>query len=73
MAKTISSFKLEDVLEKAHDRQCLSKEETIFLLSLKEEEEINQLFHVARSLRQKYFGYKIFLYGFIYFSTYCRN
>lgn len=73
MAKTIFSFKLEDVLKKAYDRQCLSKEETIFLLSLEEEEETNQLFHVARSLRQRYFGDKIFLYGFIYFSTYCRN
>ncbi|GAI08289.1 unnamed protein product, partial [marine sediment metagenome] len=50
MAKTIFSFKLEDVLKKAYDRQCLSKEETIFLLSLEEEEETNQLFHMARSL-----------------------
>ena len=73
MAKAISSLKLENVLQKAYDRQCLSKEETIFLLSLEEEEETNQLFHVARSLRQRYFGDKIFLYGFIYFSTYCRN
>ena len=73
MAKAICSFKLEDILEKAYDRQCLSKEETIYLLGLKEEKEINQLFQVARSLRLRYFGDKIFLYGFIYFSTYCRN
>ncbi len=73
MAKTISSFKLEEVLKRACARQCLSNEEIVFLLSLKEEEEINQLFHGARSLRQRYFGNKIFLYGFIYFSTYCRN
>jgi len=60
-------------LEKAYNQQGLSKEEIVFLLSLKEEREINQLFHVAQSLRQRYFGDKIFLYGFIYFSTYCRN
>jgi len=73
MAKAIFSFKLRDVLAKAYDRQCLSKDEVIFLLSLKEEEEIDQLFYKARSLRQRYFGDKVFLYGFIYFSTYCRN
>ncbi len=73
MTRTISSFKLEDALEKAYDQQSLSKEEIVFLLSLKEEREINQLFYVARSLRQRYFGDKIFLYGFIYFSTYCQN
>jgi methylornithine synthase len=73
MAKAISSFKLEEVLKKACERHRLSKEEIIFLLGLKEVEEINQLFHRAQSLRQRYFGDKIFLYGFIYFSTYCRN
>jgi len=73
MTKTNFPFKLEDILEKACKQQCLSREEIIFLLSLKEEGEIKQLFHVARSLRQRYFGEKVFLYGFIYFSTYCRN
>lgn len=73
MTKTTSSFRLEDVLGKAYNQQGLSKEEIVFLLSLKEEREINQLFHVAQNLRQRYFGDKIFLYGFIYFSTYCRN
>jgi len=37
------------------------------LLSLKEKEKIAQLFHVAKSLRQRYFGSKVFLYSFIYF------
>lgn len=73
MARIIPSFKLEDALEKAYTRRRLSREEVAALLSLKEEGEVAQLFHVARSLRQRYFGDKIFLYGFIYFSTHCRN
>ena len=73
MARIIPSFKLEDALEKAYKRRRLPREEVAALLSLKEEGEVAQLFHVARSLRQRYFGDKIFLYGFIYFSTHCRN
>ena len=73
MSKIGSPFKLEGVLEKAYTGRCLSSEEIVFLLSLKEREEVDRLFNVARSLRQRYFGDHIFLYGFVYFSTYCRN
>jgi len=73
MSKIGSPFKLEDVLEKAYTGRCLSSEEIVFLLNLKEREEVDRLFNVARSLRQRYFGDHIFLYGFVYFSTYCRN
>ena len=73
MARIIPSFKLEDALEKAYKRRGLSREEVAFLLGLTEEGDVAQLFHVARSLRQRYFGDKIFLYGFVYFSTHCRN
>lgn len=31
------------------------------------------LFQMARERRKEYFGDKIFLYGFVYFSTWCRN
>jgi len=64
---------VQDILGKATQQQCLSSEEMIFLFNLTEEKETNRLFEVARSLRHKYFGNKIFLYGFVYFSTYCRN
>lgn len=31
------------------------------------------LFEGAQALRKRHFGRKVFLYGFVYFSTYCRN
>ncbi len=31
------------------------------------------MFGAARELRRRHFGEKVFLYGFVYFSTYCRN
>ena len=36
-------------------------------------EEAAQLFELAAKKRQENFGDKVFLYGFVYFSTYCRN
>ncbi len=43
------------------------------MLELKQADEIKQLFAVARSLRRRYFGDSVFLYGFLYLSTWCRN
>lgn len=31
------------------------------------------LFDGARAVRERHFGNKVFLYGFVYFSTHCRN
>jgi methylornithine synthase len=65
--------KLENILTKALREDPLSAEDIVFLLGLEEAEQINKLFASAKSLRRKYFGNKIFTYGFIYASTYCRN
>ena len=64
---------LENILAKARQENRLSIEDIVFLLGLNETEQINKLFAAAKSLRRKYFGNKIFTYGFIYASTYCRN
>lgn len=50
-----------------------SKEDLITVLNTKAEEDLAYLFEAARDVRQRHFGNKVFLYGFVYFSTYCRN
>ncbi len=52
---------------------ALNKEEILALLAAKEEKEINALYEAARGIRKEKFENHIFLYGFIYFSTWCRN
>lgn len=64
---------LEKVLAKAGDGISLDGEEILYLLNLSDVEEVRQVFERARSLRKRHFGDKVFLYGFLYFSTYCRN
>ena len=61
------------ILDKAKEAIPLSREEIGQLLSLNDTESIRQLMATAQGLRNKYFGNKCFLYGFIYFSTYCQN
>ncbi|NIM17911.1 MAG: methylornithine synthase PylB [Candidatus Aminicenantes bacterium] len=64
---------LDTILNKARQEKPLTKEEIIFILQLRQKEHIDSLFRTACSLRRKYFRDKIFLYGFLYISTYCRN
>ncbi|OQY06790.1 MAG: methylornithine synthase PylB [Desulfobacteraceae bacterium 4572_123] len=65
--------KLKTIIDKAEDGRFLSKTEITFLLGLKAPEDVGVLFKTARNLRKRFFGDKIFLYGFLYISTYCRN
>ena len=65
--------KLETILSNVERGEAPTVEDIVFLLGLEDSDHINKLFATAKSLRQKHFGDKIFLYGFIYASTYCRN
>ena len=65
--------KLSGILQKAGREEILTRDEIAFLLHLNERGQIDSLYQTARGLRDRYFGNKVFLYGFIYISTYCRN
>lgn len=61
------------IMDKALHRVSLTTEEVLYLLQLTDPAQREKLFLTARILRQRYFADKVFLYGFVYFSTYCRN
>jgi methylornithine synthase len=61
------------VLNRAGQGQRLTGKEIISILELKQNTDIEALFRIARNLRREYFGNRVFLYGFLYTSTYCRN
>jgi methylornithine synthase len=61
------------LLEKALSRTPLSLDETAGLLSPDGDEERESLFAAAREARQRVWGDRVFTYGFLYLSTYCRN
>ncbi len=67
------AMNLDDVLARAVGGSDLARNEILFLLNLSRESDIEKLFGAARDSRKAHFADQVFLYGFIYFSTYCRN
>ena len=68
-----SQDKVQTILNKAQRGETLLKEEISFILHLNDKDQIDAVFHTARDLRHSHFGESVFLYGFLYLSTYCRN
>lgn len=64
---------LDGILEKCSHEQPLTRLELTYLLSQTEKPALEQIFRAARAMREKQFGNQVFLYGFVYFSTYCKN
>ena len=60
-------------LEKAVSGEELSDEELCSLLSIRDPLLLEELFQAARSVKERTFSDSVFCYGFVYFSTYCRN
>ena len=66
-------MELKKILDKAQQREALSAAEMEWILGLSGADEVQEVFEAARKLREEYFGNRVFLYGFLYFSTYCGN
>jgi methylornithine synthase len=60
-------------LEKVMGGDELSLEEICSLLSVRDPVLLDELFQAARATRERNFGDSVFCYGFVYFSTHCRN
>lgn len=50
-----------------------TKEEIVSILKSDDTKQIAEIFAAARKAREEHFGKKIFMYGFVYFTTWCRN
>lgn len=64
---------LRSVLDKTLQGHELTDEDLACLLTCSSAGDLQKIFAAARAVRRREFGDKIFLYGFVYFSTYCRN
>ena len=49
------------------------KPDIAWLLEQRDPGDTARLYAAARSVRQRHFGSQVFFYGFLYFSTHCRN
>ena len=69
----ISDEKAAGILGAALDGKMPSREEMGYLAKVPGSDVNFALFRAARKIAERNFGNKVFLYGFVYFSTYCRN
>ncbi|MEE1229259.1 MAG: methylornithine synthase PylB [Lachnospiraceae bacterium] len=65
--------RLDSILDQLQGEEILSDQDIGFLLSRSDQESMDKIFSAARKKRAQYFGDKIYMYGFVYFSTYCQN
>jgi len=74
MQKSASKLgKWNALLQSAEKSGDLSMETMRCLLGLERPEDIEALFSAARRVRMRHFGNRVFLYGFLYITTHCRN
>ena len=64
---------LYDTIQAWEDGQKPTVDEMEAVLSFNDPDFNNALYRVASRVRDREFGNKIFMYGFVYFSTYCKN
>ncbi len=72
-AHRLQDRELDAILRRALDGNRPDTDEVRLLLSIRRDDQLARLFETARQLRHRFFGSSVFLYGFVYFSTYCRN
>ena len=63
----------ESAPDLANGELKMNRSDIIDLLRIDSRDEIGELFAQARQTREKEFSNRIFMYGFVYFSTWCRN
>jgi len=73
LVQKMALSELEDLGEKVINGFELSDDHLRYLLSLETEEELEKLYSAAKTVKNYYFGNRVFLNCFIYFSTYCKN
>jgi methylornithine synthase len=69
----LNKERLSSILDSALKGRLIEKCDIEFLLGLKDSPSIGRLFETARKVRDRKFGNEVFLYGFVYFTTHCRN
>ena len=69
----MSQRRLTDILLRAIKGVSPSREEIVRILSLEDPASIQRVMSSAQKVRNQHFGNELFIYGFIYLSTYCRN
>ncbi|MFT3951920.1 MAG: methylornithine synthase PylB [Oscillospiraceae bacterium] len=64
---------IKTIIDQCLERQWITDNDIKALLLCDDPDERELIFRAAREQRSRIFGNKVFLYGFVYFSTFCKN
>lgn len=64
---------IESLIERAADCKGLTHREAITLLECEDKELNERMFHLAREIKQKFYGNRIVMFAPLYLSNYCVN
>ncbi len=64
---------ISEIISKAEKGYPIGSREVHELMSIKDKGQLEDLYAAARRVRNRVFGKKIYTYGFVYFSTHCKN
>lgn len=72
--KMINIKNIINLKERIINKETVLTEKDMYsILSLEDEESLKNLFFLSSEIKKHFFSNKLFLYSFIYFSTYCKN
>ncbi|SHH22437.1 [FeFe] hydrogenase H-cluster radical SAM maturase HydG [Thermosipho atlanticus] len=66
-------FKIKEILQKSLSKQRLEPDEVATLLNAKNKEQWEEIFHAARTLKEKVYGNRIVLFAPLYIGNECVN
>ncbi len=64
---------IEQILEKARERKGLSHREAIVLLDCELEDKNQEIYELAETIKQEFYGNRIVMFAPLYLSNYCIN
>ena len=64
---------IESLIERAADCKGLNHREAMTLLECEEPDLVERMFHLAREIKQKFYGNRIVMFAPLYLSNYCVN
>ncbi len=64
---------IESLIERAADCKGLNHREAMTLLECEEPDLVDRMFHLAREIKQKFYGNRIVMFAPLYLSNYCVN
>lgn len=64
---------IQQILEKARDMKGITHKEAAVLLECDLEDENQEMFHLAKEIKNKFYGNRIVMFAPLYLSNYCVN